>query len=74
MNDVYWLPRPEKFLGYALMRSPSVFNFFSPDFVPSDETFASNNWVAPKLQAQTDQTLANMNYFTKNVLHSYEQN
>ena len=74
MNDVYWLPRPEKFFGYAPMRSPSVFNFFSPDFVPSDETFASNNWVAPELQAQTDQTLANMNNFTKNVLHSYEQN
>ena len=38
MNDVYWLPRPEKFFGYAPMRSPSVFNFFSPNFVPSDET------------------------------------
>ena len=74
MKEVYWLPRPEKIFGYAPMRSPSVFNFFSFDFVPSDSNFSTSNWVAPELRVQTDQTLANMNNFTKNVLHSCERN
>ena len=64
----------QKFFRLCANAFPSVFNFFSSDFVPSDSNFSTSNWVAPELQVQTDQTLANMNNFTKNVLHSYERN
>jgi uncharacterized protein (DUF1800 family) len=41
----------------AFRQSPlsaeSVFNFYSPDFVPSDSSFANSNTLSPELEIQT---------------------
>jgi uncharacterized protein (DUF1800 family) len=74
VNGVYWDKAPEKNLGQAAMRSPSVFNFYAADFIPSDSRFAGNQWVAPELQIQTDQILVEMNNVVYSVINSYEKN
>jgi uncharacterized protein (DUF1800 family)/PKD repeat protein len=53
--DVYWYIVPEALIGYAPMRSPSVFNFFSPNYIAANELLASNKLVTPELEIQTDQ-------------------
>ena len=46
-------------LGQAAMMSPSVFNFFSPQFVPTG-VVANAGMVAPEMQALTDTWLINL--------------
>lgn len=41
------------------LRSPSVFNFFSPSYSPQGE-FQANAWVAPEMQIHSEGTLAKM--------------
>jgi len=53
--DTYWYNTPESLLGYAPMRSPSVFNFFSPNYSAAYDLLASNELVTPELEIQTDQ-------------------
>lgn len=36
------------------MRSPSVFNFYSPDHQPTDSNFQNNGLIAPEIQLFTD--------------------
>ncbi len=74
VSGVYWYSSPQKQLGQGAMRSPSVFNFYSPDYVPSDQQFASNGWVNPELQIQTGQILVEMNNRVNNQLDTYEIN
>ncbi len=74
VSGVYWYRSPQTQLGQAPMRSPSVFNFYSPDFVPSDTFFANNNLVNPELQIQTDQILVEMNNRIYQQLENYEKN
>jgi uncharacterized protein (DUF1800 family) len=74
VNGVYWYKAPEKHFGHAPMRSLSVFNFYSPDFIPSDNVFAQNKWVAPELQIQTDQILVEMNNRIYSIVNSFEKN
>ncbi len=74
VNNVYWYKAPEKHFGQAPLRSPSVFNYYSPDFIPSDSSFAQNARVAPELQIQTDQVLVEMNNRFYSLLNTYEYN
>ncbi|HCS26384.1 MAG TPA: hypothetical protein DIW43_02955 [Spongiibacteraceae bacterium] len=54
--------RAERELGQGALRSPSVFNFYSPDFVPQDDFY--NNGVGgqplvlPEMQLRTPQNIA----------------
>ncbi|MCU7853614.1 MAG: DUF1800 family protein [Candidatus Thiodiazotropha sp. (ex Monitilora ramsayi)] len=73
MANVYWLPSPEKFLGQAPMRSPSVFNFYNPDFVPSDNYFATNSLEGPEFQIQTDQMLVDFSNRLQTLVQTYEK-
>jgi hypothetical protein len=45
----------------AFRQSPlsatSVFNFYSPDFVPSDSSFANSNTLSPELEIQTSMSI-----------------
>jgi uncharacterized protein (DUF1800 family) len=61
VNGIYFFSNPEIYLGQGPFRSPSVFNFYQPDYVPSDEFFSSTRMVAPEAQIQTDQTLVSIN-------------
>jgi uncharacterized protein (DUF1800 family) len=74
MNGVYWFREPQKHLGQAPLRSPSVFNFYSPGHIPRDNRFIENNLVAPELQIQTDQMLIEYNNLIFSTLNSFEKN
>jgi uncharacterized protein (DUF1800 family) len=50
-------------LGQTVMRSPSVFNFYRPGYVPPNTTIASANLVAPELQITHEVSVAGyLNY------------
>lgn len=50
---------PETLLNQSPFRSPSVFNFFRPDYVPPRSQAAANGMAAPELQIATDNAVAN---------------
>ena len=54
-NGRYALQGSEFLLGQAPLRSPTVFNFFRPDYAPAGE-LASAGLVAPELQINTELT------------------
>lgn len=73
VNGVYWFKNPQSYFQQAAMRSPSVFNFYSPDFVPSDSYFSDNKLVSPELQIQTDQRLVDFSNRVYSQVHTYEK-
>lgn len=74
VNGVYWYRKPQEDLGQAALRSPSVFNFYDSDFVPSDDFFADNRIVAPEFQIQTDKMLVDFHNQIAKVLETTEFN
>jgi hypothetical protein len=46
----YWLGND---FGQLALSADSVFNFYSPDFIPSDTSFSTNKLVSPELEIQT---------------------
>lgn len=74
MNNVYNFPWLETIIGQAPLRSDSVFNFFSPDFVPADSHFNNNSMVAPEFQIQSDTILIKFNNLVTNSLWIQEKN
>lgn len=74
VSGVYWYRTPQSYFGQAPMRSPSVFNFYNPDFVPSDTYFADNSLVSPETQIQTDQMLIEMNNRMYSIIKHFEKN
>jgi len=55
-------------LGQMPMRSPSVFNFFRPGYVPPNTQVASQNLVAPEFQILTEPTVVGyVNYMAGTV-------
>lgn len=45
-------------LGQSPLRSPSVFNFFRPGYVPLNSSASTNNMVAPEFQIVNESTVA----------------
>ncbi|MEW8558850.1 MAG: DUF1800 family protein [Candidatus Thiodiazotropha sp.] len=74
MNGVYWFRAPQNRLGQGPLRSPSVFNFYSPNHIPRDNRFISHDLVAPELQIQTEQMLIEYNNLIFTTLNSFEKN
>lgn len=74
VSGVYWFRYPQKYLGQGPMRSPSVFNFYSDDYVPSDSGFTDANLVGPEMKIQTDQILLEYNNKVLTQLKTYERN
>ncbi|HHJ18285.1 MAG TPA: DUF1800 family protein, partial [Gammaproteobacteria bacterium] len=52
----YDYKEPEKDFLQGPLRSPTVFNFYFPDFTPN-ETFANAKHVAPEIQITTDSSI-----------------
>jgi uncharacterized protein (DUF1800 family) len=48
---------PATRLGQSPLRSPSVFNFFRPGYVPPNTALATQNLVAPELQITNESTV-----------------
>ncbi|HSW12904.1 MAG TPA: DUF1800 domain-containing protein [Solimonas sp.] len=68
----YEYPRPEADWGQAALRSPSVFNFFLPDYRPPG-SFTQAGLYAPEFQIQTDTMGLRMaNSFARFILRQYE--
>jgi len=74
VNGVYVYRSPETAFGQAPLRSKSVFNFYMPDYVPSDTYFSENRLVAPESQIQTDQALIEFNNVVYKFLSRHEKN
>ncbi|MGB1009783.1 MAG: DUF1800 family protein, partial [Thiolinea sp.] len=74
VSGVYWFKAPEKYFGQGPMRSPSVFNFYSPDYVPSDVAFSASGLVGPEFQIQTDQIFLEYNNKLVTQINTYEKN
>ena len=74
MSNVYNFPWMETVLGQAPLRSDTVFNFFSPDFVPANNHFSESCMVAPDLQIQSDTILIKFNNYISNAFQIFEKN
>jgi uncharacterized protein (DUF1800 family) len=56
--EIYDLSGADQFLGQAPLRSPSVFNFFRPGYVPPNTAIAAANKQAPEFQLLNETTTA----------------
>ncbi len=56
--EIYDLSGSDQFLGQSPLRSPSVFNFFRPGYVPPNTAIATANKQAPEFQILNESTTA----------------
>lgn len=56
--EIYDLSSSDNGLGQSALRSPSVFNFFRPGYVPPNTAIAVNNKEAPEFQLLNETTTA----------------
>jgi len=59
---------PSIALGQSPLRSPSVFNFYRPNYVPPDADFASFNIVGPEFQLVNEVSVAGYANFMTRVV------
>jgi len=63
------LTDPATALGQSPLRSPSVFNFYRPGYVPPNTSIARDQLVAPEFQITTDTSLpAYVNFMQKQLV------
>nr|WP_315477202.1 DUF1800 domain-containing protein [uncultured Undibacterium sp.] len=55
-------------LGQSPLRSPSVFNFFRPGYVPPNSEIANANLVAPEMQIVSESSVVGYINFMQNVV------
>lgn len=66
---------PGRSLGQTPMRSPSVFNFYRPGYVPPNTGLATAGLVAPEMQITHETTVAGYaNYIREAVVRGVGQN
>jgi uncharacterized protein (DUF1800 family) len=65
--DMYWI-NPQREFGQTVLGAPSVFNFYSNEFIPSSSYFAQNAVVAPELELQTTPNLIGYSNFLDKIL------
>ena len=61
----------ESSLGQEAMKAGSVFNFYSPDYIPKDSNFINNNLKAPEIQIQTGFQLSTVSNY---ILTLFQRN
>jgi uncharacterized protein (DUF1800 family) len=74
MDHIYWFRNPQNYINQAAMRSPSVFNFYNPNHIPSDSYFSSHQLVGPEYQIQTEQMIVDYNNLAFLLLSNLENN
>ncbi|MGB5685667.1 MAG: DUF1800 domain-containing protein [Candidatus Electrothrix sp.] len=74
MNDFYRINSITENLGQEPLHAFTVFNFYSPDFTPSDAYFMDNHLTSPEFEIQTDQLLVNYSNFIYTLCSDYERN
>ncbi len=55
LENTYFFPDPRRYIFQAPLYSPTVFNYYSDDFIPNDDEFKSEGFVAPEFEIQTVQ-------------------
>ena len=78
VKDIYRFSRtyPVSFkylLGQAPMHAESVFNFYSPDYLPSDIYFQKTKLASPELQIMSEQVMINFSNRVAQDLGTYEK-
>ena len=69
---IYDLSSADWGLGQSPLRSPSVFNFFRPGYVPPQTAIATAGDVAPEFQLHNETTVAGfINFFTSVMRDGY---
>ncbi|HEX7867485.1 MAG TPA: DUF1800 domain-containing protein [Variovorax sp.] len=61
---------PSQSLGQCPLRSPSVFNFFRPGYVPPSTAIASNKLVAPEFQLVNETSVGGYLNFLQGILQT----
>lgn len=61
---------PASSLGQSAMRSPSVFNFYRPGYVPPNTGIATANLVAPELQIMHETSVVGYSNFMRSAVQS----
>ena len=74
VSGVYWFKAPHEHFGQGPLRSPSVFNFYNADYVPSDPYFSSRGLVSPEMKILTNQNFHKYNNKLFQITHAYEKN
>ena len=67
--DVGDLSDPGSRLGQSPLRSPSVFNFFRPGYIPPNTALASQQYTAPEFQLVNESTTASYINYLENILY-----
>ncbi|MBE2263914.1 MAG: DUF1800 domain-containing protein, partial [Burkholderiaceae bacterium] len=62
------LSNPATQLGQSPLRSPSVFNFFRPGYVPPSTSLAANQSVAPEFQLVNESSVGGYLNYMQNVI------
>ncbi|GAA5167305.1 DUF1800 domain-containing protein [Viridibacterium curvum] len=66
--DMYNTDNPGNALGQSPMRSPTVFNFYRPGYVPPGSMVAKRNMVAPEMQIVSESSVAGYANFIQSVI------
>jgi uncharacterized protein (DUF1800 family) len=70
--EIYDLSNADTGLGQAPLRSPSVFNFFRPGYVPPNTALAEQALLAPEFQLHNETSTAGyINFITYFILYGY---
>jgi uncharacterized protein (DUF1800 family) len=64
------LSNPANQLGQSPLRSPSVFNFFRPGYVPPSTTFAAQKLTAPEFQLVNETSVGGYLNFMQGVIQN----
>lgn len=76
VNGVYFFNGIQSLLGQGPLRSPSVFNFYDPDYVPQDSFYrdADPQKVLPEMQLRSANNIAYLFELTRLNRHFLERN
>jgi len=70
--EIYDLSNADTGLGQAPLRSPSVFNFFRPGYVPPNTALAEHALLAPEFQLHNETSTAGyINFITNFIRNGY---
>lgn len=68
-----WMSSQKNHLGQEPTGAETVFNFYSPDYIPADNEFIQNNITAPEIEIQTSQILINFSNKIYDILSNHRQ-
>ncbi len=74
VEGAYWFRRIGREFPQVPFRANSVFNFYSPDFIPSTTHFSARQLKAPEMQIQTDVNLIDISNYFFDILNRHEKN